>query len=480
VNNPPTRFPVSPDSSGLFVLVVSDDANLIHTVQPLLLGAGLNYQICNTVAEALARLRQGRVDVVLFDWREGGDDPYNPAERIRKVRGITSEAPVIMLATSSTAKAAASAMRPAGATDLLAQPFDSEQLRTAVTRAAETSSLKQENRRLREQLNVASAAAGFVGESAWSKQLLAMIMRVAPARSTVLIQGESGTGKELVARLLHYWSRRSEDPFIAVNCKAFADGVVESELFGHEKGSFTGAISAHAGCFERASGGTLFLDEIGEAGPDFQAKLLRVLEDGEVMRVGAAKPRQVDVRIIVATNRVLRAEVAAQRFREDLYYRLNVIPIRIPPLRNRRDDILPLARHFLALHSGVERPLTLTPEAERILLNYPWPGNVRELQNVIERAVVLSESERLGPEAFVLEEFAFSENSEERPVEQPAAPAEEPKARATENLQELLDRTAAARIREVLTEAKGNRGRAASILGVDRTTLYRLMRRLGI
>jgi DNA-binding NtrC family response regulator len=337
-------------------------------------------------------------------------------------------------------------------------------------------SLRRENRRLRQQLDVATTAAGFIAESQGARQLVAMIRRVAPSRSTVLIDGESGTGKELVARMLHYWSNRADGPFVAVNCKAFADGVVESELFGHEKGSFTGAISARAGCFERASGGTLFLDEIGEAGSDFQAKLLRVLEDGEVLRVGASKTRKVDVRIVAATNRVLRTEVARERFRTDLYFRLNVIPIRISPLRQRPADVIPLANHFLAYHSNeAGRPITLSPEAERTLIAYPWPGNVRELENAIERAVVLSGAEVLTPEALALEP-AFPDSAPEPIGEVTPSGAE----RLGDSLQDCLDRAASARIKATLGATNGNRAEAAASLGVDRTTLYRLMKRLDL
>jgi transcriptional regulator with GAF, ATPase, and Fis domain len=272
-----------------------------------------------------------------------------------------------------------------------------------------------------------------------------------------------------------------------VNCKAFADGVVESELFGHEKGSFTGAIRDRAGCFERASGGTLFFDEIGEAGPDFQAKLLRVLEDGEVMRVGASKPRKVDVRIVAATNRGLRREVEVGRFRADLFFRLNVIPINIAPLRDRTEDILALARYFLIAHSAdAGRPITLSTEAERALLAYPWPGNVRELENVIERAVVMSGAEVLTPDAFALEELAPGAALDEMvSVSAPAAPSasvseDQPTRSADDSgtLQECLDRAATERIKAALNAAGGNRAEAASALGVDRTTLYRLMKRL--
>ena len=325
-------------------------------------------------------------------------------------------------------------------------------------RAIEVGNLRRENRSLRQQLNVASTAAGFVAESEQSKQLVALIRRVAPARSTALIEGESGTGKELVARMLHYWSKRSEGPFIAINCKAIASGVMESELFGHEKGSFTGAIAGRAGCFERASGGTLFLDELAEADADFQGKLLRVLEDGEVMRVGASKPRKIDVRVVAATNRVLREEVAAGRFRSDLYYRLNVIPLRLAPLRERRDDILPLARHFLAYHAAeVGRSLRLAAEAEQALLAYSWPGNVRELQNVIERAVVISGAEVLTVDALALEAPLIE------PRQRRGGSATPERDRRT--LQECLDGAARGRIRDALNRAGGNRSRGGEAVG---------------
>jgi DNA-binding NtrC family response regulator len=294
----------------------------------------------------------------------------------------------------------------------------------------------------------------------------------------------------VVARMLHYWSNRAEGPFVAINCKSLADGVVESELFGHEKGSFTGAIRERAGCFERASGGTLFLDEIGEAGPDFQAKLLRVLEDGEVLRVGASKTRKVNVRIVAATNRKLRSEIASGRFRADLYFRLSVIPLRIAPLRDRREDILPLAHHFLSFHAtDAGRPLMLSAEAEEALLNHPWPGNVRELENVIERAVVMSGQETLTPEAFAFDDSAPEDELHlsaidriPTPTPQAATDAVAPSAPEDEQgtLQATLDRAATVRIKAALDAADGNRNEAATILGVDRTTLYRLMKRLGL
>ncbi len=421
---------------------------------------------------------------------------------LKKVQSKDPDMAVVMSVPLPAVESAKEALR-SGAFDCLTKPFDSDELNAVVSRAVEMSALQRENRKLREQLDVASIAAGFIAEAPKSRQLVSMIRRVAPSRTTALIDGETGTGKELVARMLHYWSDRADGPFLAINCKALADGVVESELFGHEKGSFTGAIRDRAGCFERASGGTLFLDEIGEAGPDFQAKLLRVLEDGEVLRVGGSKPRKVDVRIVTATNRKLRHEVAAGRFRADLYFRLSVIPLRIAPLRERREDILPLARHFLAFHSTeAGRPLMLSPEAEEALVAHRWPGNVRELENVIERAVVMSGQETLMPEAFAFDDDGSDEDLvqvagiargaavhpavvantlESQMNSNHAQDAAPPAASQDEGtLQESLDRAAAVRIRTALAAAGGNRVDAATALGVDRTTLYRLMKRLSL
>ncbi len=446
------------------VLIVDSDEAVAHSLAKALDEQGYETEICLTSDAALATAEQG-CEVIITAGRGPGMDGR---ELMPHVRTRRPDVAVILLAADSSVTSAVAAMRE-GAFDYVTRPLSADALIKTVARAIEMGSLQRENRRLRQQLDVASTAAGFIAESPQSKQLVAMVRRVAPSRSTALIEGESGTGKELIARMLHYWSARAEGPFVAVNCKAFADGVVESELFGHEKGSFTGAIAARAGCFERASGGTLFLDEIAEAGTDFQAKLLRVLEDGEVLRVGASKTRKVDVRIVAATNRVLRNEVAAGRFRADLYFRLNVIPVKIAPLRDRRDDVLPLARHFLAYYTAqAGRPITLSPEAERALVGYFWPGNVRELENVIERSVVMSGAEVLTPDAFALEGDIESASESEEPAE------------SSETLQSYLDRAAVSRIRAALDAAKGNRAIAAATLGVDRTTLYRLMKRLGL
>ncbi len=475
------------------VLIVDDELNLARMAANLLRQAGYDCETCPTVDAAMHALEQHGADVILTDLKMPGVDGM---ELIRKVQTKRPDVAVVVSAPTPSADSAAAAVR-AGAFDSVSKPFNADELNSVITRAVEMSSLQRENRRLREQLEVAATTAEFIAESAQARALVATIRRVAPAHATALIQGETGTGKELVARMLHFWSRRAEGPFVAVNCKAFADGVVESELFGHEKGSFTGAIRDRAGCFERASGGTLFLDEIGEAGPDFQAKLLRVLEDGEVMRVGASKPRKVDVRIVAATNRNLRKEIDAGGFRADLFFRLNVIPLIIAPLRQRREDILAIARYFLIRHSAdAGRPITLSPEAENVLVGYSWPGNVRELENVIERAVVMSGAEVLEPEAFALEEYAAgmgeafdamapdtepddsAESAPRAEAENGSSPGDSGTLSGT--LQECLDQAATERIRSALAAVNGNRLEAAAALGVDRTTLYRLMKRLGL
>jgi DNA-binding NtrC family response regulator len=360
----------------------------------------------------------------------------------------------------------------AGAFDYVAKPFDNDEIRAQVARAVEVTRLKRENAWLRQEVASRFTPESMVAESAASRELLSMVRRVAPASSSVLLQGESGTGKEFIARLLHYWSDRVGAPFVAINCAALAPGVLESELFGHERGAFTGALQARAGCFERAHGGTLFLDEIGEVSGEFQAKLLRVLQDGEVQRVGAAKPRHVDVRVVAATNRNLRAAIAEDRFREDLYFRLNVIPIQLEPLRARRDDILPLARFFLARHA--ERPLVLTADAEARLQAHAWPGNVRELENAIERAAILARGERVEPEDLLLEPAV------EKAGRAGATLAAGEAAANGGTLQESLDRATDARVRAALAETAGRRAEAARLLGIERTTLYRLMKRFGI
>jgi DNA-binding NtrC family response regulator len=441
------------------VLVVDDEERLADVVAMALRRDGYDCEPCTSASEALAAFTDRGADVVVTDWKMPGMDGI---ELMRRVHAVRPGLPVILLTAHGSVPSAVEAMRE-GAFDYVTKPFDNDELRALVARALEMTRLARQNRYLRQEVGGRYTPESFVAESARGRELLELVRRVAPSRATVLVQGESGTGKELVARLLHYWSDRVGEPFVAVNCKAFAEGVLESELFGHEKGAFTGATAARSGCFERASGGTLFLDEIGEVSLDFQGKLLRVLQEGEVLPVGASKPRPADVRLVAATNRGLREAIAAGRFREDLYFRLNVIPLQIAPLRDRREDILPLSHHFLARHAAeARRRVSLSAEAVAALLAHPWPGNVRELENAIERAVVLARGEEITPEDLLLEQ----------PEGQPA--------REGESLQSALERATFAAVRAALDASRGQRAEAARRLGIERTTLYRMMKRYGL
>ena len=443
------------------VLIVDDESRMAAVVSSALSRAGYECQTFGSAAAALDALAEQGADVVVTDWKMPEMDGM---ELLRRVHARWPELPVIFLTAFGNVPSAVAAMRD-GAFDYVTKPFDNDELRAVVARALELKRLERENRYLRQEVESRYSVDALIAESAKSQELLALVRRVASSRSTVLIQGESGTGKERIARLLHFWSDRVGRPFVAINCRAFAEGVLESELFGHEKGAFTGAVAARPGCFERASGGTLFLDEIGEVTAEFQVKLLRVLQEGEVLRVGGTSPRQVDVRVVAATNRILRDEVAAGRFREDLFFRLNVIPLHVPPLRERTADILPMARHFLQRHaSEVGRPLQFSADAERALVEHVWRGNVRELENAVERAAVLSTADTIEPEELLLE--------------QAGAPTATAVADGT--LQQSMDHAAAMRVRTALEQAGGNRTEAARILGIDRTTLYRLMRRIGV
>ena len=442
------------------ILIVDDQERVAGVIATTLAHDGYECETHTCGASALAAVEQRRADAVVTDWKMAEMDGI---ELLRELRRRRPELPVILITAYGSVSSAVAAMRE-GAFDYVTKPFDNDELRATVARALEMTRLARENRYLRQEVGIRYSLDTIIAESARLREVLELVRRVAPSRAAVLIQGESGTGKELIARLLHYWSERVGNPMVAVSCKAFAEGVLESELFGHERGAFTGAITARAGCFERASGGTLFLDEIGEVGLEFQAKLLRAVQEGEVLRVGGSQPRKVDVRIVAATNKPIRDEIAAGRFREDLFFRLSVIPIQLVPLRERRDDIIPLARHFLArqiVETG--RHLALTAEAEQAILAHRWPGNVRELENAIERGAVLARGDTITPEDLLLE----------------LSPAT-PRAAVTGTLQEAIDEVVATRIEAAVEVARGNRAEAARNLGIDRATLWRLMKRLGI
>lgn len=442
------------------VLIVDDERALALSLKTALSRSGYRCSVSHDGTRALALFDKDPADVVITDRKM---PKMNGMQLMARLHERKPRLPVIFITAYADISSAVQAMRD-GAFDYLAKPFDNDELRALVARALELSRLTRENQYLRQELIGQYTPDRIIAESDASQAVLSLVKRVAPSTASVLIEGESGTGKELIARLLHYWSERVGQPFIAVNCKAFAAGLLESELFGHEQGAFTGAHRARAGCFERAHGGTLFLDEIGETDDGFQAKLLRVLQEAEVLRVGGNTPRAVDVRIVAATNKTLADEVRAGDFRQDLYFRLNVIPIRLAPLRERTDDILPLATAFL----NRQRPgMQLGRDARARLIAHGWPGNVRELENAIERGALLARGDVIEPEDLLLEDFGPSPDAASAAV-------------STGTLQEVMDRAAALRIRGALEAAGGHRGKAAEALGVDRSTLYRLSRRLGI
>jgi DNA-binding NtrC family response regulator len=458
----------------LAVVIVAD------LVQHSLSTIDFDYIICSDFDSASAALCQRSFDAIVVD----SDLAAPAALGLPAVSPARNSArPLIVLVNSDAAGAEAVAR---GAFCYLLKPHSPAELAALIARVLATSRIPARvvpfNGAVSQR--VVGLPDRYVAKSPSSLEKLALIRKVAPSRATVMLQGESGTGKEMAARLIHLWSDRSTGPFIAVNCGAFAEGVLESELFGHEKGSFTGAGRAHAGCFERASGGTLLLDEIGEVGLDFQTKLLRVLQDGEVLPVGGTRPYQADTRVIVATSRVLRDEVAAGRFSEPLFFRVNVSPIVLTPLRERREDILPLAYHFLARESASRGGvLCFSAEAEELLLGYRWPGNVRELENLVSRSSVLCTGDTVQADDLMLERLA-PEPSAKSGIENHAAPAAVPAAPPDPlfdgSLQESIDRAVSIRIRRALRDARGNRSQAARALAIDRTTLYRLMRRLSL
>jgi len=444
--------------------VLDDEQRMVDILAMVLRREGYDVDAYTQPASAISALRAEPFDLLITDLKMPGLDGISV---LQQAKAMNPELPVILITAHATVATAIAAMRE-GAFDYVEKPFDNDELKTLVRRALDVTRLARENRYLRAELKSRYLIEGFVAESLLMREVLDLVRRAARSRSTVLITGESGTGKEMIARAVHYHSDRVGQPFIAVNCKAFAEGVLESELFGHEKGAFTGADRAKPGLFERASGGTVFLDEIGEVGGDFQSKLLRVLQEKKLQRVGGTEERTVDIRVVAATNRDLRAEVLAGRFREDLYFRLAVIPVQLPPLRERREDILPLARHFLAKwNSELSRQIDgWTSEVEEYLLKHTWPGNVRELENTLERGVVLARRD-----VITLEDLLIDTESEQTFADATDRPG---------NLQSFLDQAAAERIRSVLKEVRGVRLEAARRLGVDRTTLYRLMRKYRI
>jgi two-component system, NtrC family, response regulator len=377
------------------ILIVDDEKNYTLILSAVLEDAGFETLTANSGPESLDILSRSDVDLVLTDMKMPAMDGIALLECIKKQ---DAGLPVIMMTAHGTVEKAVEAMQK-GAYTYILKPFDNEQLVLYVNKAVSMYRVVKENRELRSAVEDRYSFHNIIGKSKTMRNVFQLIRKVAPASATVLIEGASGTGKELVARALHFNSPRKEKSFVAVNCSALTETLLESELFGHEKGAFTGAVSMKKGRFEIADNGTLFLDEIGELSLDLQVKLLRVLQERVIERVGGVKPVSVNIRLIAATNKSLKEEVARGSFREDLFYRLNVVPITLPPLRERLEDIRPLVSHFIDKYSderNTDPPVTgIDREVERLFYEYDWPGNVRELENVIERAIVMS------PEAIV-------------------------------------------------------------------------------
>jgi two-component system, NtrC family, response regulator AtoC len=408
---------------------------------------------------ALAALRAEPWDVVLLDLKMPGMDGLQVLEEARRER---VGAAFLVMTAYATVNTAVSAMK-LGAYDYLVKPFDPEELSVIVQRIASQRALVKENESLRRALKLEYGFHELVSKSASMQRLFELARAAARSSSTILVLGESGSGKEVLARAIHAESPRAGGPFVAVSCAALTETLLESELFGHERGAFTGAVARRKGKFELAQGGTLFLDEIGDISPKLQLDLLRVLEERRLQRVGGTETLEIDVRVVAATHRDLGKAVAAGSFREDLYYRLNVIPITLPPLRERRDDIPLLVQHFLdRLSKDLGRALTgVSPEAMSALVNYPWPGNVRELRNVLERGAVVAQGN-----VIQLADLGLPSGGETK-----AAPSEGPLS-----LEEVEKRHVAG----VLRWAGGNVTHAARVLGIDRMTLYNKIKRYGL
>jgi two-component system response regulator HydG len=454
-------FPAPRPSPGGRVLVVDDQRNMRATTAIVLRAAGHAVEEAEDGAAALRRVQAETYDVVLTDLRMPGVDGMDV---LREARRLAPETQVIVMTAYGTVESAVEAMR-LGACDVLAKPFREDELLVRVSKALEDRRVRGQVSLLAGELRRRDGLEHIVGRSPAIQELLERVARIGPTEATVLVSGESGTGKELVARALHATSRRGDRPFVPVNCAAITETLLESELFGHAKGSFTGATRARRGLFEEANGGTLFIDEVGETAPGSQAKLLRALQEGEIRRVGESIPVQVDVRVIAATNQDLRRAIAERRFREDLYYRLAVVPIRIPTLRERLDDVPLLAAHFLArMARRAGGPAKeLAPDAVARLREHSWPGNVRELENVIEHAAALAP----GPQIRAADVH----------IEAHGPP---PGGAAPRTLAAAVEAAERAAIEAAVLRADGDLGRVARDLGVSATTLWRKMKRLGI
>ena len=435
-------------NSNVKILIVDDELSVRNSLQAWFQEEGYTVDVAASGKEALTKITERNWDIFFLDIKMPGMSGLELQEKIKK---ILPNSTVIIITAYASVDSAITAMK-AGAYDYLTKPFDPDYVTLLVRNAVERKKLVLETARLKQSLEKISSAKEIIGKSSEIKRVMDLIKVVSEADSTVLIHGESGTGKELVARAIHANSRRRYHPIVTINCGALPESLLESELFGHEKGAFTGAQYARKGKFEMADGGTIFLDEIGNISPKIQMEFLRVLEDKHFYRVGGSKEREADFRTIAATNKDLAVAMDQGEFRSDLYYRLNVFTIQIPPLRDRKDDIPLLAEHFLHIYaSDMNKPIgSISTAAMDILRNYNWPGNVRELENAVERAVVICSGDEIRPE-----DFPFSID----------APGDATGGSTMESVQKN-------HIQKILDQADWNISRAAGILQVDRVTLY--------
>jgi len=450
------------------VLVIDDEPGVRESLRMLL---KQSYEVLTAVSgnEGMQLLSEHAVDVVLLDILMPGMDGLEVLEEIKQ-RNLSAQ--VVMLTATKTVKTAVTAMK-LGAFDYVTKPFDIDELQVIVERAVQSAALAREVQNLRAEVGVRYSFENIVGSSPKLQAVLRTVSMVAPLKTTVLITGESGTGKELIAKALHYHSPRKHKPMVTINCAAIPENLLESELFGHERGAFTDAYVKKPGQFELADQGTIFLDEIGEMNPSTQAKILRVLEQGEFARIGGAQAIHVDVRVIAATNRDLHQGMREGNFRSDLYYRLNVVSVHLPALRERREDIPVLVHHFLQVKSqqlGLAEK-SFSNEALDLLMQYSWPGNVRELENLIERALVLSPGRVMTGED--LPQYLHAGNGRTHPAQQSVLRGETRLSEAVDQFEQELIRTA-------LSQAQNNQTRAAEILGTTRRILKYKMDKLGI
>jgi two-component system response regulator HydG len=447
------------------VLVVDDDPAHRTMLRTLLTGWGYSIREADDGSSAIERAHEQPFDLILMDIRM---IKVSGLEALIEIKAFNPAIPVIIMTAYSSVETAVEALKN-GAYDYLTKPLDFDELRLTMERAMEHRQLREENRLLRETLGTHFDRQHIIGRSPSMIKLLETVAQVAPSEATVLITGESGTGKEMIAGAIHFNSPRKDGPFVKINCAAITETLLESELFGHEKGAFTGAYKRREGRFRQAHGGTLFLDEVSEMSLAMQVKLLRVIQDREITRVGGEEVTKVDVRIIAATNKDLLREIEEGRFRDDLYYRLNVVILNMPPLCRRREDIPLLAHHFLEQFSKKNRKQIkgFTPQAMDRLLKYDWPGNVRELMNAIERAVVLARGDYLAEEELPL-------------IPQNTQPEGEIPSRDIIPADLPLDEVEKTTILKMLELTEGNKSEAARRLGITRRTLHKKLKAYGV